>query len=155
MPLQEKVGAIEALAVLMDSVPELIPIDDQHLLAFLSELLKMASIADGEMADTNASNSSVVDKDGFVLQAQDVSKSRETRVLEPSVRSSSLFLRRDCIVLSDGIKFLLGEELPPGVQFRVSSITLLRSVIRGYPDAFFDAESSTPVGTFHSQTQKV
>lgn len=45
LPLQEKIGSIEALAVLIDRIPELISITDQHLLAFLSELLKMASIA--------------------------------------------------------------------------------------------------------------
>ena len=45
LPLQEKIGSIEALAVIIDSVPELISVTDQHLLAFLSELLKMASIA--------------------------------------------------------------------------------------------------------------
>ncbi|MGK3758804.1 MAG: hypothetical protein ACI8RD_011121, partial [Bacillariaceae sp.] len=60
---------VEALSVLVDQVPDLIQLEDQHLLAFLSELLKMASVADGEMTDTNLIGS-VVDRNGYVLPAQ-------------------------------------------------------------------------------------
>jgi hypothetical protein len=101
---------------------------------------------DGEMIDQN-STSTVVDKDGFVLQAQEVSRNRDVRPPELTVRPSSLFLRRDCVVTSDGVNFLVEEELPPGIQFRVSAIILLRSVIRAHPEAFFDADQNTPVGT--------
>ena len=38
------------------------------------------------------------------------------------------------------------EELPTGIQLRVSSILLLHSVIRAHPGPFFEAESSTPIG---------
>lgn len=100
---------------------------------------------DGEMTDSNSS-SPVVDRDGFVLQAHEVQRNRDVRPPEAIVRPSSLFLRRYCVVVSNDVKFLVEEELPPGVQFRVSSIMLLRSVIRGYPDAFFDSEPTTPVG---------
>ena len=146
LPLQEQVGAVEALTVLVDRVPNLIPLEDQHLLAFLSELLKMASVADGEMTDNNLIGS-VVDKNGFVLpeHRQQTSKS-DVQDVDPALRPSSLFLRRDCILTTDCQKILIGEELPSGVQLRVSSIQLLRSIIRGHPDSFFDAESSTPVG---------
>jgi hypothetical protein len=148
LPLQEQVGAVEALTVLVDRVPTLIPLQDQHLLAFLSELLKMASVADGEMTDNNLVGS-VVDKNGFVLpehRHQQPTKS-DIKEVDPALRPSSLFRRRDCILTTGGGKLLIGEELPCGIQLRVSSIQLLRSIIRGHPDTFFDAESSTPVGT--------
>ena len=147
LPLQEQVGAVEALAVLVDQVPDLIRLDDQHLLAFLSELLKMASVADGEMTDNNLIGS-VVDKNGFVLPAQGGNQHTNNDIQEanPSLRPSFLFLRRDCVLVTDSFKLLIGEELPFGVQLRVSSIQLLRSIIRGHPDTFFEAETSTPVG---------
>ena len=139
-------GAVEALTVLVDRVPNLIPLEDQHLLAFLSELLKMASVADGEMKDNNLIGS-VVDKNGFVLpEHRHHPPKNDTKDIDPSLRPSSLFLRRDCIVTIDGQKLLIGEELPCGIQLRVSSIQLLRSIIRGHPDTFFDSDSSTPVG---------
>ncbi len=146
LPLQEQVGAVEALTVLVDRVPDLIPLEDQHLLAFLSELLKMASVADGEMTDNNLIGS-VVDKNGFVLpEHRHHSQKSDIQDADPALRPSSLFLRRDCILTIGSRKLLIGEELPCGVQLRVSSIQLLRSIIRGHPDTFFDSESSTPVG---------
>eukprot|EP00536_Pseudo-nitzschia_multiseries_P000672 jgi/Psemu1/233891/estExt_Genewise1.C_80142 len=150
LPLQEQVGAVEALAVLVDQVPDLISLEDQHLLAFLSELLKMSSVADGEMTDKeNNLIGGVVDKNGFVLPGTEQKyhpTSSDANEIDPSLRPSSLFLRRDCILSIDGYKILIGEELPNGMQLRISSIQLLRSIIRGHPDTFFDAESSTPVG---------
>ena len=134
--------------MLVDQVPHLIPLEDQPLLAFLSELLKMSSVADGEMTDNNLIGS-VVDKNGFVLPGADQryrAKNNGMNDTHPSLRPSSLFLRRDCILSTDCHKILIGEELPHGVQLRVSSIQLLRSIIRGHPDTFFDSESSTPVG---------
>jgi len=147
LPLQEQVGAVEALTVLVDRVPDLIPLEDQHLLAFLSELLKMASVADGEMTDNNLVGS-VVDKNGFVLpdHSRHQTLTSDNQEVDPTLRPSSLFLRRHCVLTIDSQKLLVGEELPSGVQLRVSSIQLLRSIIRGHPDMFFNAESSTPVG---------
>ena len=137
---------MEALSVLVDQVPDLIQLEDQHLLAFLSELLKMASVADGEMTDTNLIGS-VVDRNGYVLPAQGHPiTNNDMQEVEPTLRPSSLFLRRDCVLVTNSIKLLVGEELPCGIQLRVSSIQLFRSIIRGHPDTFFDAESSTPVG---------
>jgi transformation/transcription domain-associated protein len=142
LPLLEQVGVVEALAVLVDQLPHLIPLDDQHLLAFLSELLKMASVADGEMNDSSLLGA-VVDRNGFVVGTPE---QRELEVTDSVFRSSSLFLRRDCVITMGEGRVVISEELPPGVQLRVSSIELLRAVIRGHPDPFFDAETSTPVG---------
>jgi transformation/transcription domain-associated protein len=146
LPLPEQVGAVEALSVVIFQVPEVIPLTDQHLLAFLSELLKMSSVADGEMSDPNLVGF-VVDKNGFAVSVQQKPGSdKDSKTNGCLQHASSLFLRQGCIVTTSGAKVLLAEELPCGVQLRVSSICLLRSVIRGHPDAFFDAETSTPIG---------
>ena len=98
------------------------------------------------MTDNNLIGS-VVDKNGFVLpEHRQHTSNSDVQDVDPALRPSSLFLRRDCILTTDCRKILIGEELPSGVQLRVSSIQLLRSIIRGHPDSFFDAESSTPVG---------
>ena len=148
LPLPEQVGAVEALSVIIDQFPDIIPLTDQHLLAFLSELLKMSSVADGEMSDQNLTGF-VVDKNGFAVSAQQKNgPSKEPKGLVCSAHASSIFLRRACIVVVDGVQIVINEELPFGVQLRVSSICLLRSVIRGHPNAFFDAEPSTPIGVY-------
>ena len=111
LPLREQVGAVEALTVLVDQVPNLIPLKDQHLLAFLSELLKMASVADGEMKDNNLIGS-VVDKNGFVLPDQrHHTPPKDVKDVDPTLRPSSLFLRRDCILTIGNQKLLVEEEL--------------------------------------------
>lgn len=108
----------------------------------------MSSVADGEMSDQNLSGF-VVDKNGFAVSAQHKhTSSKDAKVLVCTPHASSIFLRRGCILSSANVKIVVAEELPFGVQLRVSSICLLRSVIRGHPDAFFDAETSTPIGTY-------
>ena len=137
---------MEALSVIIDQLPDVIPLSDQHLLAFLSELLKMSSVADGEMSDQNLSGF-VVDKNGFAVSAQQKHpSSKDAKGLVCTPHASSIFLRRGCILSTPNVRIIVAEELPFGVQLRVSSIGLLRSVIRGHPDAFFDAETSTPIG---------
>lgn len=155
LPLPEQVGAVEGLAVIIDQIPALIPLDDQHLLAFLSELLKMTSVADGEMTDPTLLGS-VVDKNGFAHAPEDqTSQNRDTASqLSPS-HSSAIFLRREAIVKFQKACIVLPQELPNGVQLRVASILLLRFVIRAHPDRFFDAETSTPVGKFLFLRQKI
>jgi transformation/transcription domain-associated protein len=141
MPLPQQVGVIEGLALLVNEVPSLFPLADQHLLAFLSELLKMSSVADGEMADTTLTNS-VVDKNGYVASQSDSNFDQY-----PS-HASALFFRRECVAMAIGKRIVIPEEMPVGVQLRVSSIALLHAVIRGHSNAFFDAETASPVGTY-------
>lgn len=145
LPLPEQVGAVEALAFVIKEAKSVLPISDQHLLAFLSELLKMSSVADGEMSDPALLG--CVDKNGYTSKP---SKANSVSVLAsvafPS-HASALFYRRECILETQDSKYVVPEELPHGVQLRVSSISLLHSVICGHPDAFFDAEVSTPIGT--------
>ena len=147
LPLPEQVGVVEALAMLVDQLPTLIPLNDQHLLAFLSELLKMSSVADGEMTDPNLSGN-IVDKDGFVVPVHEQSATGkpDTRMPSGEKPSSALFLRRDCILSTVGAKVFIPQECATGVQLRSASILLLRAVIRGHSNPFFDAEGSTPIG---------
>ena len=147
LPLPEQVGAVEALAMLVDQLPGLVPLNDQHLLAFLSELLKMSSVADGEMTDPNLIGS-VVDKNGYAIPVHDTAHAvdKEPNVKHNEKAASAVFLRRDSILLVGSSKFFVPGDAPNGVQLRASTIRLLRAVIRGHADHFFDAESSTPVG---------
>jgi len=155
LPLPEQVGAVEALAMVVDQMPNLIPLNDQHLLAFLSELLKMSSVADGEMTDPNLVGS-VVDKNGCAIPAHESGTvaNREFKVKHHEKPSSALFLRRGCLVKTSRMHVFVPEESPNGVQLRASSIYLLRAVIRGHANPFFDAESSTPIGTSSSRWTK-
>ena len=137
---------VEALAVLIDQIPEVIPLTDQHFLAFLSELLKMSSVADGEMSDTNLVGH-VVDRNGFAVFVEEKSSSsKDAKFSSCSAHASALFLRRECILSINDANIVICEELPCGVQLRVSSISLLQAVIKGHPNQFFDAETSTPIG---------
>ncbi len=147
LPLPEQVGVVEALTIFVDQSPTLIPLNDQHLLAFLSELLKMSSVADGEMTDSNLSGN-VVDKDGYVVPVheQSVATKSDSRPKYRESPNSALFSRRDCILGTKGAKIFIPQESATGVQLRTASILLLRAVIRGHANAFFDAESSTPIG---------
>jgi transformation/transcription domain-associated protein len=142
LPLVEQVGAVEALSFVMKEANSVFPLSDQHLLAFLSELLKMCSVADGEMSDA-ALAGYVVDKNGYAMTAKKPNTPNADR--HPS-HASTIFFRRECILKIGDWNFIVPEELPHGVQIRVSSISLLRSVITGHADAFFDAAVSTPIG---------
>lgn len=145
LPLSEQVGVFDALAFLVQEIPSLVPLTDQHLLAFLSEFLKMSSIADGEMKDSN-SNENSVDKNGFVVSSQDREALMATS--RTAEHTCGIFLRRECAAKSpmEGSYIVIPEELPNGVQLRVSGLRLFRSVIRQHVDEFFDADSATPVG---------
>lgn len=141
LPLPEQVAVIEALSTLVDFVPGLLPVADQHLLAFLSEYLKLSSIADGEMADSSIVGY-VVDKNGFT------GKPSPSKYSHGSKHMTGIFLRRECVARLRGEKYILiPEELPLGIQLRVSALRLLNTVIRRHADGFFDADSTTPIGT--------
>jgi len=145
LPLPEQVGVFDALAFLIQEIPSLVPLSDQHLLAFLSEFLKMSSIGDGDMKDQNVSGY-VVDKNGFVGLAQDWESQQARGHLYD--HTCGVFLRRECAAMSpvEGSYIIIPEELPSGVQLRVSGLRLFRAVIRRHVDEFFDADSATPVG---------
>ena len=64
LPLPQQVGVVDALAAIIKMFPGFLSILDQHLLGCLSELLKMSSVADGEMVDEKLKDV-VIDRDGF------------------------------------------------------------------------------------------
>jgi hypothetical protein len=59
LPMPKQMGVSNSLELMIDQQPALVPMDDQHVLAFLSGLLspirvaKLASDADGERTDAN------------------------------------------------------------------------------------------------------
>lgn len=141
LPLSHQVGTVEGLATVVKLFPNLLPLVDQHVLTFLSELLKMASVADREMSDEKL-REMVVDKDGFVPLETVNDRAQYTR------HSSTLFYRRECVLLCNNMRVVIQPELSVGIQFRVSTIVLLHSIIKNNSDLFFDADSTTPIGTF-------
>ena len=133
LPLPQQTGVVEGLAVIVKLQHGALPLSDQHLLAFISELLKMLSVADGEMKDDSLKNRSV-DKDGYT-------PCEEARSLYTyPTHATSIFSRRESIIDVEGIRLVIPEELPAGIQLRVSTIVLLHSVIVGYGEKFFEAD---------------
>jgi len=144
LPLPNQCAAVDACAFILDRAPKLIPIADQDLLSFLSELLKMISIADGEFSDTSFGSVVLIDKNGFAVNngGESTSQSRST------VQASSVFLRKSMILedKSFGGKVIVPAELPLGVQLRVSTLLLFRGLIRGFSDEFYDADPQSKIG---------
>jgi hypothetical protein len=142
LPLPAQVGIVESLAFLVKSFPKSFSLsEDQHLMSFLSEFLKLASVADGEMTD-KALTDCVVDKNGYCISNGKV----DSRSPSHPSHASAVFLRRVCVIDVETIRLVCPEELPPGIQLRVSGISLLHSVIKSYSDTFFDADAETPLG---------
>lgn len=139
LPLSHQVGTVEGLATVVKLFPYLFPLTDQHVLTFLSELLKMASVADKEMSDEKLKEI-VVDKDGYVPL-----ETGSDRALYPR-QSSALFYRRECVLTCGNMRVVILPELPVGIQFRVSTILLLHAIIKNNSDLFFDADPTTPIG---------
>lgn len=144
LPLPNQVAAIDACAFILDRAPNLIPIADQNLLAFLSELLKMVSIADGEFSDASFGSVVLIDKNGFAVN----NGSEAASQIRPAIRASSLFLRKNIVVEDDsfGGRVQVPAELPLGVQLRVSTLLLFRGLIRGFPDDFYEASPQSKIG---------
>lgn len=138
VPLPHQVGMVEALAFLLLENPTLFLLTDTHTINFLSELLKMCSVADGEMQDKSLAEV-VVDKNGFAASVGE-------KGLSFSTQPSAIFFRRNAIVDVNGAKVVVSEELAPGIQLRLAAIVLVHAVVRGHTDFFFDSDASTSIG---------
>jgi len=142
MPLPQQAGVIEGLSVLVKYVPGLFDFSNQQVLAFISDLLKMTSVADGEMTDSALSG--VADKNGYV----GLGDNNPTLFLPP--HSSALFFRRECVVHVDSpggtLCVHVPEQTPVGVQMRVGTITLLHAMVVADKSTFFESEASTAIG---------
>jgi hypothetical protein len=132
------VGVVEGLEALLRLLPDTYSLSDKNLLSFISEVLKMMSVADGEMSDSSLKDFSV-DRNGYTVPYP------EGDSLCPT-HASGLFLRRECLFEMADALVVVPEELPVGVQLRVSGIKLLHTMIRANSEPFFDAEVSTPIG---------
>jgi transformation/transcription domain-associated protein len=145
LPLPHQVGVVEALAIILKIFPSLLPLSDQHLIVFLQELLKMLSVADGEMTDP-ALKDRAVNKDGFT--ENDLENFHGSAI---GIHTTATFAHRECVLEIDKKKFFVPQELPVGVQLRMSTIILMRSIIMGYRDQFFEAEWIGKFSTFYSR----
>ena len=156
LPLPDQVGIVEGLAFLITCYPDVLPLTDQHLLAFLSELLKMLSIADGIIGDTsNVSIGVAVDRNGCVCKTSLANTELGKVALEqPSpatpVHGSKVFLRKEmavrCSLKPSSPDIIVPPELPMGVQLRATALALFRAVVVNHPATFFNAESNSPAG---------
>ena len=149
LPLQDQIAIIEALAYIIKEAPSIIPIADNLLLAFLKELLKMLSVADGEMASDSVSDGVIINKDGYSL----ITESNSSMISKTSSLShaSAIFLRSEFVIEDNlvGGRIVVPGELPPGIQLRVSSLILFSAVIKSHTNAFFDAAPTTAMGKFY------
>jgi transformation/transcription domain-associated protein len=159
LPLPDQVGIVEGLAFLITCFPDVLPLTDQHLLAFLSEILKMLSIAD-DIIQGETSGVSIgvaVNRNGCVCKTSLASTELGKIALEhpsPStpVHASKVFLRKEMTVhdglKSSGVQVIVPPELPMGVQLRATALALFRAVVKNHPATFFTAEGSSPAGMF-------
>lgn len=145
LPLPNQVGVVEGLALLVERVPSLLPLSDQSILSCLSEMLKMASVADGEMSDSTLTTC-VVDRNGFAVPARE---DREERLASVSPdHSHALFFRRECILCAENGSFVVPGEESAGVQLRISIIFLLHFVIKRHAKEFLQSDTSGAIGMY-------
>ena len=147
LPLPVQIGIIETLSFLVDKAPSLIPLSDSSMLAFLSELLKMSSIADGEMVDKNGDNVIVIDKNGHASGGS-LSYAAQQQKIGRKTHASSTFLMKDMelSLFGNNVQVHIPGELSQGIQLRVAALLLMRGIIRRNRETFFDAQSSTQIG---------
>jgi len=144
-------AVVDACAYILDRAPKLIPIADQSLLAFLSELLKMISIADGEFSDPSFGSVVLIDKNGFAVNNGGDSTSQNMS----GMHASSVFLRKAIVLEDVGGRIQIPQELPLGIQLRVSTLLLFRALIRGFADEFYDADPQSKIGNIRPHVSEV
>ena len=154
LPLPEQVAVVDGLAFIVQEAPSLILLTDQRILETMSDLLKMAAVADGVIQAKNQdpfSKGIYIDRNGYAVAICDDVEISNKMTTSTVTHASSIFLRKDHILneqVTGGIgKIFVPAELPLGVQLRLSSLLLFRAVIRRHADTFFDAASTTPIGT--------
>eukprot|EP00557_Chaetoceros_sp_GSL56_P001585 CAMPEP_0176500498 /NCGR_PEP_ID=MMETSP0200_2-20121128/13588_1 /TAXON_ID=947934 /ORGANISM="Chaetoceros sp., Strain GSL56" /LENGTH=4498 /DNA_ID=CAMNT_0017899179 /DNA_START=1114 /DNA_END=14610 /DNA_ORIENTATION=+ len=145
LQLQDQIAAIECFTFVLKHSPSSLPVLDNHVLVFISESLKMMSVADGEMTSESISHSTIVDKDGFNPRV-----SRNNHMLSYFSKIShatGICLREGFnIVLSNGFRMYVNPELPIAVQLRVSSLNLFHELLHQNSEEFLEAESSSSIG---------
>ena len=148
LPLPDQVGVVEGLTFLVSCAKDIFPISDQNLLASVSELLKMLSLADGALTgDAGSSIGVAIDKNGHVFNPS-IPKTDAPNDVDQSPRThaSAIFLRSEITVCTTSYRAVIPAELSMGVQLRIASLALFRALVKNHTDAFFDAANNTPVG---------
>lgn len=147
LSIPEQVATIETFSFIVKHDPKLLPLSENLVLVFFSELLKMMSVADGEMTSESISNAIIINKDGYSPIAEKQTKNCMINPHSSLSHASGIFLRDGYDHLSRGIgSIVMPPALPVGIQFRVSSLILFHSVLSAHSDAFFDADPSTSIG---------
>ena len=147
LQLLDQIASIETFAYIIKHAPDYVPLTDNHVLVFISESLKMMSVADGEMTSESISNSMIIDKDGYSPRT-----SRNSCMISKFstlTHATGIFLHEAFdLVYSNGYRLQVGAELPIGVQLRVSSLNLFHEVLKKHSDSFLEAESSSSIGKY-------
>jgi hypothetical protein len=147
LPISEQVATIEAFTFIANQDPKLLPLSENLVLVFFSELLKMMSVADGEMTSESISNAVIINKDGYSPKSE---KQRNNCMISPHSslsHASGIFLRDKYSIKANGIGcIVVPTELPISVQFRVSSLILFHCVLKAHGDTFFDADPKSSIG---------
>lgn len=145
LQLQDQIATIELFTYTITHAPEVLPISDNQTVVFLSELLKILSVGDGEMTSDSIPSSSIVDKDGYCPTVP--FNSCMVDKLSALSHSTSLFLRSDFVITQGNLHVVRVEgDLPIGVQYRVSTLRLFGTVLKDNSDTFLEAESSSSLG---------
>jgi transformation/transcription domain-associated protein len=147
LPVPEQIATIETFTFISKQDPKLLPLSENLVLVFFSELLKMMSVADGEMNSESISNAVIVNKDGYNPNA---AKQRNNCMIHPHSslsHASGLFFRDEYSMYVDGIgRINVPSEIPAGIQVRVSSLILFHTVLKTHSELFFSSEPTSSIG---------
>ena len=146
LQLTDQIATIETFAYIVKNAPGTVPLSDSHVLVFLSESLKMMSVADGEMTSESISSAVIINKDGYSPRVP--LNSCMVNKFSSLSHATGIFLREgfDIVFRKSGNRVQVKSELPMGVQLRVSSLQLFHEVLKKHSDSFLEAEASSSVG---------
>lgn len=144
LSLPYQVAIVDALAFVVQEAPSIISLSEPRFLDVISELLRMAVVAD-ELVDEKTDLSSkgiYVDKNGFVSVSSHVRVKNSNKGNQGSVTHlSSIFLRTEFIMnkkaTGDIGTICVPPELPYGVQLRLSSLYLFKAILHRHEETYF------------------
>jgi transformation/transcription domain-associated protein len=146
LQLQDQIATIEAFNFTIMHAPDVLSLSDNHTIIFLSELLKIMSVGDGEMTSESIPSSCIVDKDG--LHPKVSMNGCMIDKMSPLTHSTSIFLRGAfTIVQGEGIyRAKIDGDLPVGVRYRVATLQLFGKILKENTNHFLEAEPTSSLG---------
>lgn len=146
LQLQDQIATIEAFNFTISHAPDVLPLSDNHTIIFLSELLKIMSVGDGEMTSESIPSSCVVDKDGICPKVP--MNGCMIDKMSPLTHSTSIFLRGAFVIVQgDGTyRAKIDGDLPVGVQYRVATLQLFGKILKENTNDFIKAEPTSSLG---------